>query len=308
MPRAVKAEPTVHPRESSFVSLLSGWVQQGVENFFATQRILVDLAMRQNASAMNFVRDQLSDPAFSPMAIFTELAGEGMSNFIEGQKLLLNLAQKEYEIVTTGVKERVSGLPPAVAATDFLRRGYDTFVEMQLDFLKIASKQTHAWLTAIKAGKGYDREGLVEAARDSFDTFVRAQKKFLEVVVEETTNATAGTNGATKKKTELVKMAREATDSFVEAQKNLLDVAARQMNAQLKATERTLSMIPPLPFSPIPDFTRKGVKSFIDAEKALVDTVTNRRMETTKTATTVRHKKRPAHTIKMATPHAHAHA
>src|SRR5664280_1254342 len=109
MRRTVKHElNTAISRESSFVSLLSGWVQQGVENFFATQRILVDLAMRQNASAMNFVRDQLSEPAFSPMAIFTELAGEGMSNFIEGQKLLLNLAQKEYEIVTTGVKERVS--------------------------------------------------------------------------------------------------------------------------------------------------------------------------------------------------------
>jgi hypothetical protein len=307
MPRAVKAEPT-HTRESSFVSLLSGWVQQGVENFFATQRILVDLATRQNASAMNFVRDQMADSTFCPMTVFTELAGEGMTNFIEGQKLLLNLAQKEYELVTNGVKERVGGFPPAVAATDFLRRGYDTFVEMQLDFLKIASKQTHTWLAAVKTGKGFDTEGLVEAARDSFDTFVRSQKKFLEVVVEETTNATA-MNGTTKKmkKTELVELAREATDSFVDAQKKLLDLAAKQMNAQLNATEHTLSMIPASPFAPIPDLTRHGVKSFIEAEKALMDTVTKRRTET-KTATTVHHKKRPARTIKMETGHTHAHA
>src|ERR1039458_8172004 len=53
MRRTVKHElNTAISRESSFVSLLSGWVQQGVENFFATQRILVDLATRQNASAM----------------------------------------------------------------------------------------------------------------------------------------------------------------------------------------------------------------------------------------------------------------
>ena len=41
-----------HERPSSFVSLLSGWAQQGLESFFATQRILVDLAMRQNTNAM----------------------------------------------------------------------------------------------------------------------------------------------------------------------------------------------------------------------------------------------------------------
>ena len=81
----------------------------------ATQRILVDLAVSQNANAMNVVRSRFTDPDFCPASVVTELAAEGMSNFIEGQKLLLNLAQREYEIVTTGVKERVSGFTPAVA-------------------------------------------------------------------------------------------------------------------------------------------------------------------------------------------------
>ena len=157
-------------------------MQQGVENFFATQRILVDLVTRQNAGVMNMLRERLHDPAYCPVAILTELTGEGMTNFIEGQKLLLNLAQQEYELVTNGVKERVGGSPAAVALTDFMRRGLNTFVEMQQDILKIASKQVHNWLTAVKAGKPYDGDGLVEAARESFDTFVHAQKKFLDVV------------------------------------------------------------------------------------------------------------------------------
>ena len=172
MPRNGRTESsTVHTGDSSFVSLLSGWVQQGVENFFATQRILVDLAMSQNANAMNLVRSRLTDSDFCPAAVLTELAGEGMSNFIEGQKLLLNLAQKEYEIVATGVKERVSGNAAAVAITDLAERGFNTFVEMQLDFLKLASKQTHTWLTAVKAGKGFDTEGLVETAQDAMEHF-----------------------------------------------------------------------------------------------------------------------------------------
>ena len=96
MPPAVKHESSrAHSAESSFVSLLSGWAQQGVQSFFATQRILLDLAMRQNASVMHAIRQQLSDPHHSPTALLSEMTGEGMANFIEGQKVLLDLGQQQ---------------------------------------------------------------------------------------------------------------------------------------------------------------------------------------------------------------------
>jgi len=304
MPRPIKHEPITHPaRESSFVSLLSGWVQQGVENLVATQRILVDLAMSQNARAVNFLRKRLQDPAFRPASILTEVASEGVSNFIEGQKLLLNLAQKEYEIVTKGVKERVGRYTAAVAVTDLMQRSFDTFVNMQQDFLKTADKQTHTWLNAIKAGKPYDPEGLIELARDSFDTFVRTQKKFLDVVSEEMTKATSGKHGAAKKpvkRTEITELARQATDSFIEAQKKLMDVAARQSNAQVKAVGKTMDMLPPPPFINWPEMTRESVKSIVDAEKAVIDTVTKRRMEPRKVSRATRRRKKPARSKVMA--------
>src|ERR1700733_11616021 len=119
MPTAVKSESSrTHSRESSFVSLLSGWAQQGVQSFFATQRILVDLAMRQNASLMQSVRQQLSDPQHSPTAILSEMTAESIANFIEGQKVLLELGQKQNEVLMTGVKERVGECPAGQAATD----------------------------------------------------------------------------------------------------------------------------------------------------------------------------------------------
>jgi len=274
MPRAMKPEfTTTNGRESSFVSLLSGWVQQGVENFFATQRILVDLAVRQNANAMKFFQDRLEDPSFRPVAILTDLASDGINNFIEGQKLLLNLAQREYHIVTTGVKERVGASAVAVAMTDAMRRSFDTFVEMQYDFLRIATKQTHAWLESIKAGKGYDGEALIEMARESFDTFVRTQKKFLDVLAEETNNATSHV-ARKMKKTEMMELAMEATGAFVEAHKKLIDVAGKQVNANIKAANRTIDMLAPFTFSPLPEMTREGVKTFVDTEKALIDSVT----------------------------------
>ena len=302
MPRNGKPESsTVHVGDSSFVSLLSGWVQQGVENFFATQRILVDLAMSQNANVMNGVRKRFADPEFCPFGVASELAGEAMNNFIEGQKLLLNLAQREHEIVTEGVKERVSGSTTAVAVTELAQRGFNTFVEMQQEFLKMASKRSHAWLNSVKAGKPFDPENLVEMARDGMDTFVRTQKKFLDMIAEETTKATSGKEPVRKvKKTEIAEMAKEATDAFIEAQKKLMDVAGQQLNAGMRAAGRAANMIAPFPFIPIPDLTREGVKSFVTAEKALIDTVIQR-PETKHGAKTPAHRgrRRPGRTIKV---------
>jgi hypothetical protein len=282
-------------------------VQQGVENFFATQRILVDLAMSQNANAMNLVRTRLTDANFCPAAVVTELAGEGITNFIEGQKLLLSLAQREYEIVTTGVKERVSNYTAAVAVTDLAQRSFDTFVDMQMDFLKLAGKQTHQWLTSVKAGKGFDGEGLVELASDAVDTFVRTQKKFLEVISEETSNATNGNSVRKTKKTELTELAKEATEAFIDAQKKMMDVAGKQVNAQVKAAKQTLNLVTPFPFIPIPDLTREGVKTFVNAEKALINTVMHR-PETTAASKTTPRRKHPGRTIKVHTKVNTAHA
>lgn len=306
MPRNGNSESsTVHNGDSSFVSLLSGWVQQGVENLFATQRILVDLAMTQNANAMNLVRSRLADPEFCPAAVLTELAGEGMTNFIEGQKLLLGLAKKEYELVTTGVKERVGGSVAAVAATELMQRGFDTFIEMHQEFLKIASKQTHTWLAAVKAGKPYETEGMVEMAREAMETFVRTQKKFLDVVAEETSKATSGREPPRKtKKTDVTELAKEATDALIEVQKKMIDVAGRQLNANVKAATRAVNMVTPLSL-PIPDLTREGVKNFVSAEKALLDSVMHRGEPKTAHKTT-RGRKRPHRTIKVEPTHATA--
>jgi len=309
MPRNVKPESsTVRNGDSSFVSLLSGWVQQGVENFFATQRILVDLAISQNANVINMVRKRFADPEFCPAEIASELAGEAMTNFIEGQKLLLGLVQREHEIVTEGVKERVSNNTTAVAMTELAQRGFNTFIEMQQEFLKLAGKQTHNWLNSVKAGKPFDPENLVELARDGMDTFVRTQKKFLDVIAEETTKATSGKEPVRKmKKTEFAELAKEATEAFIDAQKKLTDVAGRQVNANMRAAGRTMNMLAPFPFIPIPDLTREGVKSFVTAEKALLDTVMHRAEPKHHTKTAAhRGRKRPVRTIKVEPVHATA--
>ena len=107
--------------------------------------------------------------------------------------------------------------------TDLMRRSVETFIHMQEEFLKIAGKQTHTWVAAAKAGKPYETDYVVGLAREGMENFMKAQKQFLDVIVEETAKATGGKkgNGDVKKikKTELSELARQATESFIEAQK-----------------------------------------------------------------------------------------
>lgn len=275
MPKEVKSGPsTPHTPESSFFSLLSGWVQQGVESFFATQRILLDLAVRQNSGTMKILREQLTDSRFSPVSILTELAGEGTANFIDAQRVLLDMVQQENEIITGGVKERVGGFKMASAMTDLIRRSVDTFVEMQQEYLTLVSKQAQNWLEPAK-GTQRDIQSLVAFSREAMGNFVSAQKKFLDVIAEETANATGGKEDHAKpsKKTELYKLACSASESFYDAQKKLLELASRQMNVNLKSISRTADMITPIRLAPVADLTNESVKTFVSAEKALIDSI-----------------------------------
>ena len=295
-----------HPRESSFMSLLSGWAQQGVQSYFATQRLLLELAMRQNASMMHVLQERLCHQT----DILTELADDGMSNLVKAHQVLLDLAQQNNEIVMTGVKERVSSSTTAVAMTDLLRRSFDTVIDLQHQFLKIADKQSHTWMQAAKTGKAPKGDTLVDFAREAMDTFVHAEKKFLDVVAEETAKATSAkhTNGAAKKmkRTELAGLARRATESFIDAQKKLWDVAGSQMNLNLKAAGRTIDVMTPVAVMPFSDLTRKGVKSFVDAQKALMDVMTKPHSGA-KPAAKARRTKKPVRAAKIETGHA-AHA
>jgi len=273
MPVKAKTE-TPHPRERFAVSSLTEWVRQGTESFFATQRILLDLVMRQNAKSFGAIRDQLATAGTMPVEALTEIAGEGVSNFLAAQRVLLQLAQKQNDILMTGVKER-TGSGPISAMTDLLRRGIDTFIDMQQHFLTIAARQADIWVDSTKAGRPFEGKGLPELARDGMENFVRSQKKLLDVIAEETAHATEaignGKAATPSKKTELSELARQAAEAFIDAQKKLLDVASQQLAVNLKAARRTLEVINPLPPATLADLTRQTVDSLVSAQKALLD-------------------------------------
>ena len=273
MPRNAKKPAEPENQLSSFASLLLGWTQQGIDSFLATQRILADFATRKSAGAIKSLREGMSDPENSPTAILTELAVEGTANLTEAQKVLLNLVEQENGIVMGAVEERVEGYGTAASVANRLRRGIDTLVQMQQDFLKIASKHVQERLKKTKAGEAPNADGLIEAARDAMEHFVRAQKKLLDVIVEDGSKPKGGKAEESKKKTAISGIAREAASSFMDAQKNLLDLAGQQVNVNMQVAGRLAKMVNLPRLNPLPAITGDSVKSFVEAEKAVLDSI-----------------------------------
>lgn len=273
MPAKAKPEPVATGNEPFCLqSLLTDWTRQGTETFFASQRILWDLVMRQNASTTTAFKEQLASVRTAPVAALTEMVGEGVSNLIAVERVLLHLAQRENEILMGAMQERTGKSAPAAAVTSFIRRTIDTYVEMQMHFLTLAAKQADHWVDSAKSGKPFDGKALPELARESVENFVRAQKKYLDVVAEETVNLTNGVaHAGSSKKTQIPELAQEATEAFIDAQKKVLDIYAQQGDVNLKAARTAFEALNPFQPAVLKRFSRDTVENFVSAEKAMLD-------------------------------------
>lgn len=272
---------SVPPRSGStldFLSLLTGWMQQGIESFTATQQIFGEVVMRQNVETSRVFRQSMSRTEHSPRGVLTDLAIQGTSSFVEAQRILLNLAQRENDILMNGATERLEGSAQAVAMTELARRSLDTLLRMQHDFLASTGKQTLLWLDTFKNGTNPPTTHLVDLAKEGMEHFVRAQKKFLDVIEEEISKATEQRQRTRRgRKTELSQLAREAANSFIDAQKLLLDVVNHQVNINLKAATRTMGLMSTTPILPLANVAGEGIKEFVGAEKALIESIVTKR-------------------------------
>jgi hypothetical protein len=274
MPYKAKSRPgAARATEPTGLAQLTDWVREGTESFFATQRTLLDLVMRQNAHTIHAVRERLDAARTLPAEALTEIAGEGAAGFIAAQRVLLNLAQRQNEILLTATKERTGGFAPLTALTDTVRRGIDNFIDMQLRFLTLAAKETDAWIERAKDGE-FTAPDVAAIAKEAMETFVRNQKKFLDVVAEETAHATETGNGKSPaKKTEVTELARQAAEAFLDAQKKLLDVATEQVAVNIKTARHVFEELNPFPVVSLGDLARQTVDSLGAAQKALLDVI-----------------------------------
>jgi outer membrane biosynthesis protein TonB len=195
------------------------------------------------------------------------------------------------------VKERTAGSAPAEAITDLFTRGIDTVIGMQQHLLTMAARQADEWIDATKSGEPFEGIHLAALARESVETFVRSQKKFLDVLAEETAHATGKENGhapSAARKTELTELARQSAEAYIDAQKKLLDVATQQVKINAKTTREALQAMNPLPAETLGELARHTVDGFVESQQALLNLMIKPPREAPKAHAEPAHPK-PAH-------------
>ena len=145
---------------------------------------------------------------------------------------------------------------------------------MQQHFLTMAARQADEWIDAAKSGEPFEGIHLTALARESMETFVRSQKKFLDVLAEETAHATGKeTNGkhGRPRKTELTELARQSAEAYIDAQKKLLDVATQQLKVNAKTAREAINAMNPLPAETLGELARHTVEGFVESQQALLN-------------------------------------
>ncbi len=275
MPVNESAEPEVS-KSWGFNSLpnLTDWVRQGMDRFFASQKILLDLVANQNTIATNALREQLDSGVAKPGATLSDFARDGIRNYVEAQRVLLDLVQQQNDIVFQGVKQTVGNYEPISSMTELLRRSVKVVVESQQDFLAAAEKQTNAWLDSAKAGDVFGDREARQLARDGIDNFERTQRKLLDAISEATSwsdeKASASTEGKSTMP-DLAGLARDSMDAFLKAQKRIVELAGQQVTASLKVTRETMVMVEPPSQESMENMGRESVEKFVTAQKAQLD-------------------------------------
>jgi len=254
---------------------VASWARQGVDSFFAAQKILLDLTAQQNALFIGMVRERVSMPRIHPGKAIAQFTDKSVKHFATAGKILLDLAADETALVMDGVTE---GLPlPVAAATvaNIFRHRVDTFIGMEKNLLDAAAEQTHAIAESYQAGKGLKAESVSELARKGIEGFVESEKKFLDLATHEVTTALKGGAEGHKPSRERSKvfteLAREGVNKYVDAQKKLLELGIDQLMPEHKTAAERAPVARKKPRTSLAELTEKSVRNIVAAQKSLMD-------------------------------------
>jgi len=211
---------------------LTGMVEltgQGITNFVAAQKILLDLAAEENALVLCGVKDglRLSGTA----AAMTDAVRDGVKAFVGMQKKFLDMVDAQTKAAVGAITE---GKPyEGKSLAEVTRQGLENFIATQKKFLDLVTEATQpqAKGKGRKALKPAERRKITELAKEGVDKFVESQKKLLSLAsrqIEETLKtAREVVRPSPEPSTTLGEFARRGAENFINAQKSLLDVALK---------------------------------------------------------------------------------
>jgi len=233
-------------RNSFSIGLLSEWLRQGVDTFWAAQRVAVDLLVRRNASAAAVLREMLSSSFPFRGGFLTQLVGEAVSGVVRAQQILLETAVRQNEILITAFRER-TGDSRAEAAVNLLGRCTESFMSTQQELLGMARNQADAWAQPSGSGQRAGDSSPAELARKVMESLARGHEDLLRAVSDGTAGLFAGgrKSGTRPVRTEVTDLVRQSAHSLIDMHKRLLDLAGGQLDATLKTAGRIFDFAPP---------------------------------------------------------------
>jgi len=221
--------------------LFADAVRQGVDNYVATQKTLLDIAVQQNTLLVNAMKQGFG---MTVPPVLTDLAGRGTKAFLESQRAMLDMAAHQNKLGLDLVKNMAGSNRPFVnEMADMMERGTQTFVDAQKRLIEFAEQQTEA------ASKRTSEPGepvpspltqITDLSRQGLESFVEAQKRFLDMIAQEAASATnrwkeraearaSAAPATAAPASDLMGMARQSFENYINLQRQFAETITRAM-------------------------------------------------------------------------------
>jgi hypothetical protein len=207
------------------------------------------------------------------MPTLTGWVRQGMESFVASQKILLDLAAQQNSLALGFVRERVnfSPLRPLTGMVELTGRGIANIVAAQKILLDLAADENALFFWGVKDGLRLSgtAAAMTDAVTDGVKAFVRMQKRFLDLVDEQSQAAVeAIKEGKPYEGKSLAEVTRQGLENFIDTQKKFLDLVTEVARPQAPAKGR--KGIAPTARRKVTDLAKEGVETFVDSQKKLL--------------------------------------
>jgi hypothetical protein len=205
-----------------------------------------------------------------------ELVGDwirqGTEGFIATQKILLDLAAQQNALALTIVRERLGlfSLKPSKAAIDLAGKGVHNFFEAQELLLDVVARQNKILADGLKPGvSGTPIEALAEVVHRGLDSFIAAQKHYIQVFEAETEGAVHDFGDGKKFDPKRIsEIAREGLKDLLQSQKRFLEIVEEELTEKKAAAEPAEGEQKRIDLFEI---AKQSVDSFVETQKKMLD-------------------------------------
>ncbi len=261
------------------LSMFAEAVRLGVDNYVATQKVLLDLAATQSAALTEAMKHNFGMAGWAPA--MADLAGQGAQSFLASQKTMLDLALQQNLTSVAAMKNASNNNPAAQSILDMMAKGAESYAGMQKQFLDMAAQQTEMATKAAREGRpaaaAIPMEQFAEMSKQATDAWVATQKNILDMVQQHTASmaerakapaADASAAGAPAPAADFASMARQGFEQYMEGQKKFVETAQQQMAEAARMWTTGAAYRPPVTLN---DLARQGMDAWVTTQRAMLD-------------------------------------